>query len=78
MMGRLGRRRRHFPALLIDRPPYTPAPTGGFFHRASRLVASLQLLYPGRVKHEEQNFPTRDEFKARSIGSLQPKDDSAS
>lgn len=36
----------------------------GFFHRASRLVASLQLLYPGRVKHEEQNFPTRDEYKA--------------
>lgn len=38
-----------------------------FFHRASRLVSALQLLYPGRVKHEEQNFPTRDEFKVRRV-----------
>lgn len=35
----------------------------GFFHRASRLVAALQLLHPGLVVHEEQNFPTRDGFK---------------
>lgn len=37
----------------------------GFFHKASKLVAALTVLYPdGRVRHEEQTFPTRDEYKA--------------
>jgi thioredoxin reductase (NADPH) len=39
--------------------------TCGFFHKANKLVAALTVLYTdGRVRHEEQNFPTRDEYKA--------------
>ena len=63
-----------------DMPPAAPAPkrpkrefafvvagynSCGFFHKASKLVAALTVLYPdGRVRHEEQNFSTRDEYKA--------------
>ncbi len=61
-------------------PPASPAPkrrkrefafvvagynTCSFFQKANKLVAALMILYPdGRVRHDEKNFPTRDEYKA--------------
>lgn len=39
--------------------------TCGFFQKANKLMAALTILYPdGCVRHEEKNFPTRDEYKA--------------
>lgn len=44
-------------------PTFLSDDSGGWYKKATNLIASLHLLMPDKIKHEDTAFATREEFK---------------